>query len=219
MWCSTKVVHPRSNRDLFRRVEALGAPASEYSFGEAPLAWRFPARNRAIAGPSNVVVVVEAPEKSGALTIASLITACHALIAGREVWGAPGPPGSPEGRGSNMLFADGAGVLWGTPEFLEAVMGLTKHEEGAVPPGLQPTQVALQEPETPEPPTGLPEDEAEVLRGVYCRSLGADVVVGRTGVEMRTVLSSIAVLDPNGYVARDAAGNDAAGNFAQRPVR
>ncbi len=147
-------------------MEALGAPASEYSFGEAPLAWRFPARNRAIAGPSNVVVVVEAPEKSGGtLTTASLITACHALIAGREVWGAPGPPGSPEGRGSNMLFADGAGVLWGTPESLEAVMGLTEHEEGAVPPGLQPTQVALQEPETPEPPTGLPEDEAEVLRG------------------------------------------------------
>jgi len=146
------------------------------------------------------VVVVEAPEKSGAL-----ITARHAADAGRDVWAVPGPRGAPECRGSNRLLADGAGVLWDIPEFLEAVCG----------PGEAPVRATVEEievaPVLPDPPEGLPEREAEVLRGVDFRSAGADVVAGRTGVEMRTVLSSLAMLELKGYVARDAAGN-----FARR---
>ncbi len=134
------------------------------------------------------MVVVEAPEKSGAL-----ITARHAVDAGRDVWAVPGPRGAPECRGSNRLLADGAGVLWDVTEFLEAVCG----------PGDGP----LRAPVLPDPPDGLPEREAEVLRGVDFESAGADVVAGRTGVEMRTVLSSLAMLELKGYVARDAAGN------------
>ena len=59
------MVYPNSNRDLFWRVEHRGAIVSEYYLGEAPLAWRFPARNRIIAGLSDVLVGVEAAEKSG----------------------------------------------------------------------------------------------------------------------------------------------------------
>ncbi len=193
-------MYPRENRELFRRVGEGGALVSEYYLGEAPLAWRFPARNRIIAGLSDAVVVVEAPEKSGAL-----ITARHAADAGRDVWAVPGPRGAPECRGSNRLLADGAGVLWDVPEFLEAVCG----------PGDAPGFGPLEEIEAatvlPEPPDSLPEHEVEVLRGVDFRSAGADVVAGRTGVEMRTVLSSLAMLELKGYVARDAAGN-----FARR---
>ena len=206
--CGIDVVYPRANRDLFGRVGALGALVSEYSLGEAPLAWRFPARNRIISGLSDAVVVVEAPEKSGAL-----ITARHALDAGRDVWAVPGPVGSPECRGSNRLLADGAGVLWDVPEFLEAVTGRAGVEGDGPLPARQPGRAAVEEPGVPEPPAGLPEDEAEVLRGVDFRSVGADVVAGRTGVQMRTVLSSLAVLELKGYVARDAAGN-----FARRPA-
>ncbi|MDQ3304004.1 MAG: DNA-processing protein DprA [Actinomycetota bacterium] len=198
--CGIDVVYPRENRELFRRVGEGGALVSEYYLGEAPLAWRFPARNRIIAGLSDAVVVVEAPEKSGAL-----ITARHAADAGRDVWAVPGPRGAPECRGSNRLLADGAGVLWDVPEFLEAVCG----------PGDAPGFGPLEEIEAatvlPEPPDSLPGHEAEVLRGVDFRSAGADVVAGRTGVEMRTVLSSLAMLELKGYVARDAAGN-----FARR---
>ena len=50
-----------------------------------------------------------------------------------------------------------------------------------------------------------------MLRGVDFRSAGADVVAGRTGVEMKAVLSSLAMLELKGYVAPDAAGN-----FARR---
>lgn len=181
-------MYPRENRELFGRVREGGVLVSEYALGEAPLAWRFPARNRIIAGLSDAVVVVEAPEKSGAL-----ITARHAVDAGRDVWAVPGPRGAPECRGSNRLLADGAGVLWDVTEFLEAVCG--------------PGDAPLRAPVLPDPPDGLPEREAEVLRGVDFESAGADVVAGRTGVEMRTVLSSLAMLELKGYVARDAAGN------------
>lgn len=193
--CGIDVVYPRENRGLFRRVGEGGALLSEYYLGEAPLAWRFPARNRIIAGLSDAVVVVEAPEKSGAL-----ITARHALDAGRDVWAVPGPIGAPECRGSNRLLADGAGVLWDVPEFLEAVCG-PDDTPGRTGPGTA----------APEPPAGLPEAEARVLGGVDYTSAGADVVAGRTGVEIKTVLSSLALLELKGYVARDAAGN-----FARR---
>ena len=201
--CGIDVVYPRANRDLFRRVEERGTLVSEYAPGEAPLAWRFPARNRIIAGLSDAVVVVEAPEKSGAL-----ITARHALDAGRDVWAVPGPPGMFGCRGSNRLLADGAGVLWDLPEFLEAVTGRSVEK---LPSGLVAAEPVGQEPVLPDPPVGLPEDEAGVLRGVDFRSVGADVVAGRTGVEMKVVLSALAMLELKGYVARDAAGN-----FARR---
>lgn len=198
--CGIDVVYPRENRELFGRVREGGALVSEYALGEAPLSWRFPARNRIIAGLTDAVVVVEAPEKSGAL-----ITARHAVDAGRDVWAVPGPSTAPECRGSNRLLADGAGVLWDVPEFLEAVCG----------PGDVTGRAAVEEievaPALPDPPDGLPEHEAEVLRGVDFRSAGADIVAGRTGVEMRTVLSSLAMLELKGYVARDMAGN-----FARR---
>ncbi len=68
--CRFKVVYPRRNRALFESVRRHGALISEYYLGEAPLAWRFPARNRIIAGLAGTVVVVEAPEHSGALITA-----------------------------------------------------------------------------------------------------------------------------------------------------
>lgn len=200
--CGIDVVYPRTNRELYGRVKAAGALVSEYYLGEAPLAWRFPARNRIVAGLCGCTVVVEAPEKSGAL-----ITARHALDAGRDVWAVPGPPDAPECRGSNKLLADGAGVLWDIDEFLEAVTGMRGSENGG--PARAVAQAAL-----PEIPVELPDSEAEVFGGVDFRAAGADVISGRSGVEMRRVLSALSMLELKGYVARDAAGN-----FARRTVR
>ena len=89
---------------------------SEYYLGEPPLAWRFPARNWIIAGLSDAVVVVEAPEKSGAM-----ITAGHALEAGRDEWAVPGPISFAECRGSNALLADGAWMIWDNDLFVDTV--------------------------------------------------------------------------------------------------
>ena len=190
--CGIDVVYPRTNRDLFEKVANNGALVSEYYLGEAPLHWRFPARNRVIAGLSETVVVVEAAERSGAL-----ITARHALDSGCDVWAVPGPLSSAECRGSNKLLGDGAGVLWDVPEFVEAVA---------------PRQEKLPTPADTNPvnsgpvPEELPEKEAAVLAGVGFESTGADVVAGRSRIQMREVLSALALLELKGYVSRDAAG-------------
>jgi DNA processing protein len=70
--CGIDVVYPRSNGRLFDWVKKNGAIVSEYYLGEAPLAWRFPARNRIIAGLCEAVVVVEAPQKNGFRCIHSI---------------------------------------------------------------------------------------------------------------------------------------------------
>jgi DNA processing protein len=189
--CGIDVVYPRCNRDLFQSVRGYGALVSEYYLGEAPLAWRFPARNRIIAGLAGTIVVVEAPEHSGAL-----ITARHALDAGRDVWAVPGPPGVRECRGSNGLLADGAGVLWDIPEFVGAVAP----ESGA--------PKSDQVPESTSPlPAGLPEAEAAVLSGVGLDPRGVDVVARRSGVEISRVLPALALLELKGFVSRDGVGS------------
>lgn len=194
--CGIDVVYPRSNRRLFGRVKEAGGIVSEYYLGEAPLQWRFPARNRIIAGLSDVVVVVEAAEKSGAL-----ITARHAMEAGRDVWAVPGPFAFAECRGSNALLSDGAGVLWDVPRFVEAVA-----------PELAPRRLSITQDATAgaEPvPAELPEKEAAALAGVGFEPTGVDVVAQRvagSGVEMRELLSTLALLELKGYVSRDAGG-------------
>lgn len=200
--CGIDVVYPRENWLLFETVARSGVLLSEYGPGEAPLAWRFPARNRIIAGLCDVVVVVEAPEKSGAL-----ITAAHALEAGRDVWAVPGPPGARECRGSNRLLADGAGVLWDVAEFADAV----GPRGGGAPKARVSEDVSKV---LPSPPVGLPAAEEAVLSGVGFEATGVDVVARRAGVEMRDVLSALALLELKGYVTRDAVGS-----YARRAPR
>ena len=185
--CGIDVVYPASNRALFERVRGNGAIVSEYCLGEQPLAWRFPARNRVISGLCEATVVVEAPERSGAL-----ITASHALEAGRDVWAVPGPLGAPECRGSNKLIADGAEVLWDVDEFLEAV-----DSRATGPAGSEPVAAV---------PTELPHTEAAALCGVGFEPTAVDVVAARSGVEMHKLLPALALLELKGYVRRDPGG-------------
>ena len=101
--CGADVVYPKSNRYLFEKIEQSGCLISEYLPGTEPFAWQFPRRNRIISGISNGILVVEAPEKSGAL-----ITANEALRQGRDVFAVPCNIDVPTGQGSNALLRDGA---------------------------------------------------------------------------------------------------------------
>ena len=101
--CGVDVVYPKSNRRLFAAVLERGCLISEYPPGAEPLAWHFPERNRIISGVSNGVLVVEAPERSGAL-----ITARCALEQGRDVFVVPGNINTVSCQGSNLLLQDGA---------------------------------------------------------------------------------------------------------------
>jgi len=101
--CGADIVYPLSNRALYRDVENYGCILSEFAPGTQPTKWSFPRRNRIISGLSNGVLVVEAPEKSGAL-----ITARLAGEQGRDLFVVPGNIDQPGFVGSNRLLRDGA---------------------------------------------------------------------------------------------------------------
>jgi DNA processing protein len=105
--CGIDRVYPPANRDLASAIlEGGGILVSEYPPGEDLRTFRFPERNRIIAGMARACVVVEAPAKSGAL-----ITADHALDEGRDVWVARACLGGPRGAGIDRLAMEGAGIL------------------------------------------------------------------------------------------------------------
>lgn len=101
--CGLDVDYPPQNRPLRELVVASGALVSEYGLDDAPIAWRFPNRNRIIAAMARAVVVVEARAESGALS-----TARWAADLGREVLAVPGSILSAANAGSNRLLRDGA---------------------------------------------------------------------------------------------------------------
>ncbi len=99
------VVYPRSNRGLYANVIQGGCLLSEYEPGSRPERWHFPQRNRILSGIANGVLVVEAPDRSGAL-----ITAKCAMEQGREVFAVPGNIDAPTCAGSNALLQEGVGA-------------------------------------------------------------------------------------------------------------
>ena len=125
-------VYPSSNRVLARRIlETGGALISESPPGMGPRKWTFPARNRIISGLSRGVLIVEAPQKSGAL-----ITARFALDQNRDLWAASSGVeyhssaklapewgkrfGFFDKRGTSKLAEDGAVIIKTASDILEA---------------------------------------------------------------------------------------------------
>lgn len=114
--CGVDVCYPPAHRELHRRIAASGCLVSEDPPGTEPLHWHFPRRNRLIAALCSAVVVVEAGERSGALS-----TARHAADLGREVLAVPGSVAATSTLGSNRLLRDGATPLLGLDDLLHAV--------------------------------------------------------------------------------------------------
>jgi DNA processing protein len=101
--CGLSVDYPRLHNPLRTEVSLRGALVTEYTAWDAPRAWHFPHRNRIIAGLSLAVIVVEAGERSGALS-----TARWAADLGRDVLAVPGSILGSANAGSNLLLRDGA---------------------------------------------------------------------------------------------------------------
>ena len=116
--CGVDVCYPRTNEMLKAEIEQRGLVLSEYSPGTTPRRHYFPRRNRIISGLSELTVVVQAGNNSGAL-----ITAELAADQGREVYAVPGNIDSSYNLGNNKLIRDGACPLINAAELSEA-MGL-----------------------------------------------------------------------------------------------
>src|SRR5881398_606268 len=112
--CGIDRDYPAAHTMLARSICERSLIVSEYEAGVEPAPWRFPARNRIIAGLCAVTVVVEARERSGAL-----ITADFALEEGREVFACPGEITSALSAGTNALLRLGATPLTSAADVLE----------------------------------------------------------------------------------------------------
>lgn len=115
--CGCDICYPKSSGNIYRNILAgSGGILSEYPPGTLPKPYRFPERNRIISGLSDVLVVVEAKEKSG-----SLITVDCALEQGKDVFAVPGRFGDSLSRGCNRLIYQGAQILYDMDLFLEEI--------------------------------------------------------------------------------------------------
>ncbi len=114
--CGVDRDYPAAHAQLARGICETGLVVSEYAPGVEPAPWRFPARNRIIAGLCQTTVIVEARERSGAL-----ITADFALEAGREVFAVPGEITSRLSDGTNALLRVGAAPLTSPADVLESL--------------------------------------------------------------------------------------------------
>jgi DNA processing protein len=132
-------IYPMANKPLAKRIlDSGGALISEYPPGVLPCKWTFPARNRIIAGLSRSVLIVEAPQKSGAL-----ITAAFTLEQGKDLFVASSgvQEGAFDRRGTIKLADDGAQIIYSAADVL-AKWNVTTEDEAEV---LYPTRASKDE--------------------------------------------------------------------------
>ena len=115
MGCGVDICFPSHNSNVYKKIlEYGGGILAEVEVGTPPLPYNFPLRNRIISGLSDVVIVVEARDKSG-----SLITADFALEQGKTIFACPGRVGDSLSRGTNNLIKQGAYILTSADDVLE----------------------------------------------------------------------------------------------------
>jgi len=163
---------PASNRRLRDEiVERGGAVVSTWPDDFEATKWSFPRRNRWIAALSDHVVVVEAPERSGALITATEAWSMH-VEGPSPVWAVPGPVGAPASAGCLRLLSEGARVVRSVEAFVREVTG--RGAEAAVPDELWLTRLCA----------GASLDEVAKLRGVSTLELVREL----TRLEVRGVV-------------------------------
>ncbi len=219
------VVYPPENRELFNKVKTHGALVSEYPPGTQPLRTNFPARNRIMSGLSLGVVVTEAPRRSG-----SLITAMQALEEGRDVFAVPGNVDAPSFEGSNELLRDGAIPVRDGRDVMNEYMALFPDKLGgsrrtAADADEKPAEAAGFGETAPvssskiaidnddggeyidfidlkEKPDDMTDSEYAVALALCGGARGTDDIVARCGLSAADVMSSLTMLEINGYVER-----------------
>ncbi len=178
--CGIDRDYPRAHAALAREVAAAGLVVSEYPPGVAPAPWRFPARNRIVAGLAVATVVVEARERSGAL-----ITADLALEEGRDVLAVPGEITAALSDGTNALIRLGAIPVTRVDDVLETI-GVEVSEPTAPP--------------APDPDG----DAATALAAVGAGASTADEVARATGLGPGAVAAALTELELVGLVESHA---------------
>lgn len=176
-------IYPDQNSDLAERIIASGgALISEYAPGSPSYKTNFLERNRIVSGLSLGIVVVESPEKSGALS-----TASHALDQNRDIFVVPGPIHHDNYKGSHSLIRAGARLVTSAAEILDDL-------------NLEPVEPNL------FPETSLPDDQLAIVRAIRAsaESLSVDKIMDLTRMDISALNRNLTLLMLRGLIKESA---------------
>ena len=219
--CGPDIAYPAENARLYADILSSGVVLSEYPPGTEARSWHFPVRNRIVSGLSLATLVVEAPEKSGAL-----ITAATALDQGREVFAVPGPIDARTSLGCNALLRDGAGLAAQSSDILGGYYLRFPHKlhpRGDRPPLAEPPagqednprreKPVQDKPRSPQPAApALPRRSARDLSDLELSLLRIlddkiplliDEAADRLQLPVAQVLSAVTIMEIDGLIRRE----------------
>ncbi len=193
------VIYPVSNRSLAERITQQGLLLSEYPAQTPPDRTHFPRRNRIIAGLCRATLVLEAPQKSGAL-----ITARLANDYGRDVYVLPGSLDNPRCRGCLELLNQGAHVILDEKYLLDLLSTLPRFQHSSVEAVTQLSLLPAQSSEAAIAPPAikLPPDLQQVFQLVSLEPIAIDLILQKAGLSPGLVLSALTQLELMGLVSQ-----------------
>lgn len=181
--CGVDVCYPKDNRGLYEDLQKHGGIISEHPPGTAPLREYFPVRNRIISGLADMILVMEAKEKSG-----SLITAEFALDQGKSIYALPGPVTSELSKGCNRLISQGAEPLLSTEHVLEKERLILLKNHTKLSPGQGKNEKVLE----------TPEKLVYATVGLFPKSL--DTLQAECKMKRSELMRTLVSLEMKGYI-------------------
>lgn len=180
--CGLNVVYPLQNAEIFSRICEKGGLISEFSPNTPPIARNFPIRNRIISGLSDILLVIEARQRSG-----TGITVTRALEQGKDVYALPGRIYDPLSEGCNRLIAQGAGIAVSPEEFINNLGICRKKTEG----------------ENKKNINLLEKKEKVVYSVLDLYPKGLEEIASETGMHISAILEILIKLELKGYIRED----------------
>ncbi len=213
-------IYPKENTEIYHRIAETGILISEQPLGMKPFARHFPMRNRIVSGLSRATIVIEAAAKSG-----SLLTAGNALDQGREVMAVPGHPFDGRASGCNVLIRDGATLIRGARDVLDALASsapeITAHPAQQMQMPLSPPKPTVRDrsetrtaprvtiPPSPPQTRSLSEHaalHAEILSRLSTTALPEDALIRDLDAPKDLVSAELLTLELSGRISRKSGG-------------
>lgn len=188
--CGLDIIYPPENFDLYQRLVADGAVASEFRFGRRADRQSFPMRNRVVAGMCEAVIVVESDRAGG-----SMITARFGGEQGRQVMAVPGRIDQASSAGCHQLIRDGAIMVTSVDDILEELYYQRT----------QPQELGLEIEDSPA--LNLTAEESGLMEAFKGGEIvSTDALAEQTGLPMPVVSASLMSLELKRMVAKRADG-------------
>lgn len=181
--CGVDICYPFENIELYEYMQIYGGIISEFPIGSQPLPYHFPIRNRIISGLSDVVIVIEAKERSG-----SFITVDSALEQGKEIFALPGRISDSLSKGCNELIKNGAGILTAPRDILD-YFHIQEKKENRI---LEHQEMLLTE------------EERRIVNKIDLQPIHLQEIIDSLGLESRSVINVLLKLELSGIIKQSS---------------